>query len=117
MCIPCLFFIVPIPPADEIPPAIYTENHAQNEVTGDTGGIGGISLEDRPQKSLGLSFKKTVTSKGVTFYFCPHCPHVENIHPEVIAHHIKYSHTTLTDIENASKTEGTGTTNQACSGL
>ena len=71
MCIPCLFFIVPIPPADEIPPAIYTENHAQNEVTGDTGGIGGISLEDRPQKSLGLSFKKTVTSKGVNFLFLP----------------------------------------------
>lgn len=58
-----------------------------------------------------------MTSKGVTFYRCPHCPQVENIHPEEIARHVKYSHAIITEVENALKSDETGTTNQAGSGL
>ncbi len=42
-----------------------------------------------------------MTTKGVTFYRCPHCS-FENIHPEEIARHIRYYH-------NVSKSDETGT--------
>jgi hypothetical protein len=98
-----------ISPADEIPPANYTENHAQNDITGDTGDIVGISVEDRPENPSESSYRKTVTSKGITFYCCPYCnPPFQNIHPEEIARHIKYDHD-KNKAENASMSDETGT--------
>lgn len=35
--------------------------------------------------------QKTVSRTGTTFYHCPKC-NFENIHPEEVLHHIKYSH-------------------------
>ena len=65
---------------------------------------------------IGNSLEENGSRSKVQFVKCPHCS-FENIHPEVIAHIIKYSHTTLTNIENASKSDETGTTNQAGCGL
>ncbi len=51
-------------------------------------------------------------TSAVKFVKCPHCS-FENIHPEVIAHHIKYGHTTITKAENTSKSDETGTVSRS----
>jgi hypothetical protein len=83
-----------VPPPIEIPPPKSEENQARiaSDIgqSGDGGHSGGV-------------IRNTLEGKGsiskVHFVRCPYCS-FENIHPEVIAHHIKYGHTTITEAEN-----------------
>ena len=90
-----------IPPPVEIRPPKSEENQAritsdidQSGGSGHSGGIIGNTLEG----SRSISKRR--------FVRCPHCS-FENIHPEVIVHHIKYGHTNLTKTENVSKIDET----------
>ena len=71
------------PPKSEENQARITNSIDQSGDSGHRGGIIGNTLEGKGSVSK------------VHFVRCPHCS-FENIHPGVIAHHIKYGHTTIT---------------------
>jgi hypothetical protein len=74
-----------IPPETKIPPEISPENHAQNNISGDTGDTGG---------NISASVQEPVINEklsNIELLRCPHCP-FENRYTETIEHHIKFTH-------------------------
>lgn len=74
-----------IPPETKIPPEISPENHAQNNISGDTGDTGG---------NISASVQGPVINEklsNIELLRCPHCPFV-NRYAETIEHHIKFTH-------------------------
>jgi hypothetical protein len=74
-----------IPPETKIPPEISPENHAQNNISGDTGDTGG---------NISASVQEPVINEklsNIELLRCPHCP-FENRYAETIEHHIKFTH-------------------------